>query len=105
MKDLKRGTPAFGILLGAVLVAAGALIMWIGFWRTLILVLLFAVGYFLGAVQDKAGFVKGAVDRVVPEKKEQTIDFRKEVEKEQDSFRAQQPQEASEAAADGDEEE
>jgi len=105
MKDLKRGTPAFGILLGAVLAAAGALIMWIGFWRTLILVLLFAAGYFLGAVQDKAGFVKGALDRVVPEKKEQTIDFRKEIKKEQDSFRTQPPQEPLDAAVDGDEEE
>ena len=84
MKKLERGTPAFGVCLGLVLVAAGALIMAIGFWKTLLLAALFAVGYFLGAVNNKTDFVKEAVERVVPEKKEQTINFREELEKEQD---------------------
>ena len=84
MKDFKRGTPAFGVLLGVLFLSCGALVMWIGFWRTLVLAVLFAAGYFLGAVEDKSGFVKNTVDRVVPDKKEQTIDFRREVEKDQE---------------------
>lgn len=83
MKDFKRGTPAFGLLLGTVMTALGALIMWIGFWKALVLVLLFAAGYFLGSVGDVTGFVKGTVGKVVPEKKEQTINFRQEIEREQ----------------------
>lgn len=85
MKDFKWGTPAFGFFLGAVFVLCGALVMWIGFWKTLILAVLFAAGYFIGAVRDKSSFMKSTVDRVVPEGKNQTIDFRKEVEKEQAS--------------------
>ena len=95
MKEFKRGTPAFGVCLGLLLADCGGLIMWIGFWRTLVLAVLFAAGYFLGAVADKTGFVRGAVDKVVPEKKDQTIDFRREVEKEQ----------GTDASADDEEEE
>lgn len=83
MKEFKRGTPVFGLLTGAVFTACGALIMWIGFWRTLVLALLFAVGYFLGGVGDKTGFVKGTVGKVMPEKEEKTINFRREIEKDQ----------------------
>ena len=57
--------------------------MWIGFWKTLILAALFILGYFIGGVKDKSSFVKETMDKVVPEKKVQTIDFRKEIEKEQ----------------------
>ena len=41
---LKKGTPVFGLILGAALVALGALVMLIGFWKTLALGALFAVG-------------------------------------------------------------
>lgn len=86
MKEIKRGTPAFGILMGLVFMTCGALVMWIGLWRTLILALLFGIGFFIGGVKDKTGFVKGTVERVVPEKKEQPINFRKEIEREQKSY-------------------
>ena len=42
--NMKRGTPIYGIVIGAALVALGALVMLIGFWKTLILAVLFAVG-------------------------------------------------------------
>ena len=86
MKNFRRGTPAFGLFLGALFLICGALLLWLGFWRTLLLAALFAAGYFVGAVGDKAGFVKETVDRVVPQKKGETIDFRKEVEKEQAAY-------------------
>ena len=58
MKNFKRGTPAFGLFLGGLFLICGALILWLGFWRTLLLAALFAVGYFLGAVGNKTEFVK-----------------------------------------------
>jgi uncharacterized membrane protein len=90
MNDFKRGTPGFGILLGCIFVLGGGLIMWIGIWKTLILIALFAAGYFIGAVKNKSEFVRETVNRVVPEKKDNSpIDFRKEIEKEQEVQQAQ----------------
>ena len=96
MNNFKRGTPGFGVFLGALFLAAGALIMLIGFWKTLALAALFTVGYFLGSVQDKAAFMKEAMDKVVPDKKDRTIDFRKEVEMEQANESASELQDAPE---------
>ena len=86
MKSFKRGTPAFGVLVGTMFVLAAGLLMWLGFWRTLLLAALFALGYFLGAVDDKKAFVKGTVNRMVPEKEEETIDFRREVKEQQGTY-------------------
>ena len=86
MKRFGRGTPAFGLCLGAALAGAGALVMIIGFWKTLILSLLFVLGYFLGAVGDKEKFLKDTVNRVIPEKKEENINFREELTREQESL-------------------
>lgn len=91
MQDFKRGTPGFGLFLGALFVLAGGLVMWIGIWRTLLLVLLFAVGYFLGAVENKKEALKNTVNRLIPEKKEEVIDFRKEIARTQDDTAAQAP--------------
>ncbi len=84
----ERGTPAFGIVLGVICAAAGALVMAIGFWRTVLLALLFAVGYFLGAVQDKSGFVRNVANKAIPQKKNETIDLRETLEREQRSSMA-----------------
>ena len=101
MKNFKWGTPAFGVFLGAVFVLFGALVMWIGFWKTLILAVLFAAGYFVGAVRDKSDFVKLTVDRVVPENRNETIDFRKEIEKEQAARFTQENTETEDHSEDG----
>ncbi len=85
MNDFKKGTPAFGLFLGVLFLLIGVLIMSIGFWKTLLLAVLFCAGYFLGAVNNKTGFIKETMNKIVPEKEEKTIDFRKEVEKEQAS--------------------
>ena len=59
MKKLKFGETGTGLILGGILVALGALVMLIGFWRVLILVCLFGVGYFIGTVDNKEDFFKG----------------------------------------------
>ncbi len=92
MKAFKPGTPVFGLITGAAFAILGALVLWIGFGRTLILAALFAIGYFVGAVDNKNKLVRETVDRVVPGHKEQKpIDFRAEVEKEQETRFSQEP--------------
>ena len=86
MFKIEKGTPKCGIVTGAVFAAIGALIMIIGFWKTLILVVLFLLGYFTGAVSKKSDMVKDAVGRFVPANKEhEAINFRAELEKEQEA--------------------
>lgn len=86
--NLKKGTPACGLILGTVLVVLGALVMWIGFWKTLVLALLFALGYFLGAIDQKREFLKNTANKLIPEKEIKVIDFKKEVKKEQEMNQA-----------------
>ena len=86
--NLKKGTPACGLILGTVLVVLGALVMRIGFWKTLLLALLFALGYFLGAIDKKKEFLKNTANRLIPEKEIKVIDFKKEVKKEQEMNQA-----------------
>ena len=62
MKNLKMGTPMMGIAIGAALVAVAVLMMVIGFWKVLLLVLLFGIGYFVGTVDNKQEFIKNAAN-------------------------------------------
>ena len=82
--SFKRGTPGFGILVGAALVALGVLVMLIGFWKTLVLCLLFGVGYFLGTVENKGEFMKNAANRLIPDKEAKVIDLKSELAREQE---------------------
>ena len=86
--SFKKGTPAFGILTGAALALAGALVMWIGFWKTLVLCLLFGLGYFLGTVENKREFVKTTANKLIPEKEVKVIDLKSELLKEQELSQA-----------------
>jgi len=82
--NMKRGTPMFGAVCGLALVALGALVMLIGFWKTLILCLLFVVGYFLGTVENKGEFVKNAANKLIPDREAKMIDLKSELSREQD---------------------
>ena len=81
----RRGTPGFGMLVGAILVALGALVMLIGFWKTLVLAVLFGIGYFLGTVENKGEFMKNAANRLIPDKEAKVIDLKSELAREQES--------------------
>ncbi len=89
--NLKKGTPLFGLVMGAILVLIGALVMLIGFWKTLVLCLLFGLGYFLGTVENKREFMKTTANKLIPDKEVKVIDLKTELLREQ---------EASQAAAD-----
>ena len=86
--NLKKGTPAFGLVLGAAFVALGALVMLIGFWKTLVLALLFAAGYFLGTVENKREFMKNAANKLIPDKEVKVIDLKSELIREQEMSQA-----------------
>ena len=90
MKKLKFGDTNTGLILGGILVALGALVMLIGFWRVLILVCLFGVGFFIGTVDNKEDFFKQQIRKVIPDKSAQPINLKEEIAREQEQ--AQVPQ-------------
>jgi uncharacterized membrane protein len=83
---MKQGTPAFGIIIGLALAALGALVMLIGIWKTLILAALFAIGYFIGTVENKGDFIKNTANKLIPNKEAKVIDFKTEITKEQEQI-------------------
>ena len=86
--NLKKGTPQCGLVLGAILVAIGALMMIIGFWKTLLLCALFALGYFLGTVENKREFMKTTANKLIPDKEVKVIDLKTELKRQQDAKEA-----------------
>ena len=89
MKKLKIGTPMAGVAFGTALVAVAVLIMVIGFWKTLILLALFGIGFFLGTVENKQEFVKDTVNRVIPAKEAKVIDLKSEIARDQEARQAE----------------
>ena len=85
---LKKGTPLCGLVLGGTLTLAGALVMLIGFWKTLILFLLFGLGYFLGTVENKKDFLKTTANRLIPDREVKVIDLKSELIREQELSQA-----------------
>ena len=83
MKKLKMGTPAMGITLGLILAALGVLVMLIGFWKVLILVCLFGVGYFIGTIDNLGDFVREKANKIIPDKRAQPINLKEEIAREQ----------------------
>ena len=90
MKKLKLGTPAMGIALGCALLIAGVLAMLIGFWKTLILVCLFGVGYFLGTIDNMGAFIKDKANRIIPDRSAQTINIKDEISRDQGAVMTQE---------------
>ena len=81
--NMKKGRPGFGLLLGLCFVLIGILFMLLGFWRGLLLVALFAIGFFLGSVENKEEVLRDTANRLIPKKEASVIDFKSEVEREQ----------------------
>ena len=96
MKKLKMGTPAMGITLGLILAALGVLVMLIGFWKVLILVCLFGVGYFIGTIDNLGDFVREKANKIIPDKHAQPINLKEEIAREQAEIVAGMDEKASE---------
>ena len=83
--SFKKGTPGFGMVTGLLAAAAGLLLLTLGFWKTLLLLVLFLAGYFFGRVEHKTEAVRGLINSIVPQKKEEIIDLKKSLQKEQEA--------------------
>ena len=70
MRKFQIGTPECGIVLGMLGAVIALLILFMGFWRTLFVALLFGAGYFAGAIDNKGAFVKELINRLIPHKDE-----------------------------------
>lgn len=64
------GTPKCGVICAALGALVALMLLYIGFWRTLFVTLLAAIGYFVGAEPNKAEAVKKLVNRLFPPKDE-----------------------------------
>ena len=64
----KIGSRACGIACAFLGVVLALLLLYAGFWRTLFVALMAALGYFMGRVSDKKTFIRDTVNRVIPEK-------------------------------------
>ncbi len=91
MKKLKIGTPTTGVVIGISLVALAALVMIIGFWKTLVLAILFGIGFFIGTVDNKQEFIRNAANRIIPAKEAKVIDIKSEIARDQEE-RQEEPQ-------------
>lgn len=70
MDKWKIGTPQCGAacaVLGAVL---ALMLLFLGFWRTVFVALLAAVGYFIGASKNKGEALKNVINKCFPPKGE-----------------------------------
>lgn len=92
MKKLKMGTPAMGIVVGLGCVGLAALVMLIGFWKTLLLALLFGIGFFIGTVENKQEFIKNTANKIIPAKDAKVIDIKSEISRDQDERQSEVPQ-------------
>ncbi len=60
------GTPQCGLMLGAAGAAIAFMLIFLGFFKTLLVCLLFGLGYWLGSRGDKTAFVKKTINRLFP---------------------------------------
>jgi|GEM_PF-588707 len=62
----KKGTPQCGVTYGILGFALGFMLLFLGFFKTLFVVVLCALGVFLGCVKDKGEFIKGIINKLFP---------------------------------------
>ena len=77
MFPIKRGTPACGVVCGIGAVLLLILIMTIGFWKTLLYGIVFAIGYFFGSVQKPGTVLKESINKIIPSQDPGVIDMKK----------------------------
>lgn len=69
-KFFQIGTPECGAAMGLAGVVVAFMLLFLGFWRTLFVAVLFGVGYFLGASANKGESIKKAINKVFPPRNE-----------------------------------
>ena len=64
----KVGTPECAIFFALVAMVLALLFLALGFWQTLLIVVLVLLGLFIGGVKDKGEWLKRTVNRLFPPK-------------------------------------
>lgn len=62
----KRGTPQCGLAYGMIAFVFGLLFVTLGFWKTVLIAVLSAVGAFLGGVMNHEQALKNGLNKVIP---------------------------------------
>ena len=65
----KIGTPECSIFFAVVAMVLAILFLSLGFWNTVLVLLIMGLGAFLGGVKDKKGWLKKLLNRLVPDRK------------------------------------
>ena len=65
----KIGTPECAIFSAVVAMVLAILFLSLGFWNTVLVLLIMGLGAFLGGVKDKKGWLKKLINRLVPDRK------------------------------------
>lgn len=66
------GTHQCGLFFGALGVAVAFLLIFLGFWKTLLVTALFAVGYVMGAFRNKGDALKQFINNLFPPRGQST---------------------------------
>lgn len=67
---LKIGTAQCGLILGGVGVAIAFMLIFLGFWNTVLVAALFGFGYWIGAIEGKSNRIKRTINKLFPPKGE-----------------------------------
>ena len=70
MNKFQSGTQLCGLIYGLIGVVIAFMLLFMGFWRTLFVAVLFGAGYFMGSSKDPSGAVKALINRLFPPKGE-----------------------------------
>jgi len=70
MEKWKIGTPQCGLICGVIGALIALMLLFLGFWRTVFVAILFGAGYFIGSSKDKAESVKRMINKFFPPKSE-----------------------------------
>ena len=75
-KMFKVGTPECAITFAVIAMLLALLFLAVGFWRTLLIVLLILLGAFIGGVKDKKEWIRDLVNKLFPPR--QNIPYREQ---------------------------
>ena len=64
------GTTQCGLLFGGIGVLVAFLLIFLGFWNTVLVAAMFVAGYWIGAIEGKTSFIKNAINKMFPPKGE-----------------------------------
>ena len=68
----KVGTPQCGLLCGLIGIALALFLIFLGFWKTLLIVVFFAVGFVFGAFRNKTNAIKRFINNLFPPRGQST---------------------------------